>query len=170
MSWVWSKKEKSSTSKAIIWGKCMEVKSRLHSEGKKIVWMDEKEDSRKVVERNEAGERSWYWIMMALKSLIPYQCWNIKGNAWEPSGPQLHQPRKKKYCGRFLSLPSLVGPSPHSQYLLRRGKSAVLGACLDHPCYTHTFLPYRYSTTKRWNWRTGICHYVDISQEEDRYI
>lgn len=43
--------------------------------------MDEKEDSRKVVERNEAGERSWYWIMMALKSLIPYQCWNIKGNA-----------------------------------------------------------------------------------------
>lgn len=131
--------------------------------------MDEKEeDSWRIVERNETGERSWYWIMMALKSLILYQSWNIKGNVWEPLRPHLHQPRKKKYCGRFLSLSTLVGLSPHSQYVLRPGKSAVLGACLVHPCCTHTLLPYRHSTTKRWNWRTGICYYVDISQEEDR--
>ena len=42
--------------------------------------MDEKEDSWRVVERNEAEKRSWYGIMMALKSLILHQGWNIKGN------------------------------------------------------------------------------------------
>lgn len=112
----------------------MEMKSStLYSEEKKVVWIED---------NWEAGERSCYWLMTALKSPTLCQSWNTKGNGWETLSWHLHQPEKKWYYGSLLSFPPAMGPSPQGQYLLRPGKSVVLEPTGSpvlhaHPLFLH---------------------------------